>query len=805
MEQRDGSDCIDGPSTRSKRSATALKQHYGQEREPIYSEIEEDCIHIRCSPQYDVRTAAQLATASVATPATTPGYTTTASASASVATSISQATPQPSPLPYPESPVADVSALYAKVQKANKSSPKLAQIKEAAAQPRPLGQFLQESLRNGSFFQFMPLPDEPASDASYTGSTLRSTNRISEQPTLPMHQSLNNINEQHSPPKRNRNLSKSELSLQRSEIFLENLCRSEIVLDPDDNLRLEKVPNISLKANNAAAVEEDTVSYDMPNEIYDNYRIEDANASGSSFATNGRSQYGSAQLEPPPPSSDNQSTPKKQNQRFTTKPTRMLNIDINDGPTLPGRVQNQTSVSCPTTPQQTGKPSNVKNVHSSLGELAQTLPNESNVLSVSTLARYRLLKDAVRRSYRKGKDFLLAEKQRLTHSLSMSRDPSNQTEGELDSSSYYASFNLDSLLDDSLTTNEQLAQAVSICRQRPELEISPEMVEAERLLLFTSLRKKTVSVLASEATLPAHRESQCILIDALHLPVKADVNQDMFFNYYYICTVESEGRIRSTQSIECQNGAAVFRDCGLEFYSDGPAEALEVRCQIFMLRLRKVSTLALEAPKTLTSRGSGSVGSGSSSNSSQSEQIASRFRLHASFTLKASDLVPYELVASETQASDKIWLRTSRTWQLPLTPHTKSSNLMPQISLSGRIELRLPKSQHAGYLHVQDADPKNKHNWNRRWCTLTGFCLAVWQHEQNLSDQPPLMRMPLETCAQSQLDVAPRELCARARSFQVQCSKCEAFFAADTQAELLEWLLQLNEALALSRTWLCAS
>lgn len=256
MEHRDGFDCIDGPSTRTKRSVKAVQQHHGQDREPIYSEIEEDCIHIRGSPQYDVRTAAQLevatATASVATPATTPGYTPTVSASASVTTTISQATPQPSPVPYPESPVADFSALYAKVQKANKSSPKLAQIKEAAAQPRPLGQFLQESLRNGSFFQFMPLPDEPASDTSYTGSTLRSTNRTSEQPTLPMHQSLNNINEQHSPPKRNRNLSKSELSLQRSEIFLENLCRSEIVLDHDDNVRLEKVPNVSVSCGEAA-------------------------------------------------------------------------------------------------------------------------------------------------------------------------------------------------------------------------------------------------------------------------------------------------------------------------------------------------------------------------------------------------------------------------------------------------------------------------------------------------------------------------------------------------------------------------
>ncbi|EDW60034.2 uncharacterized protein [Drosophila virilis] len=794
----DGIDCTDSSSNRLQRSATTtLRPRRDVHREPIYSEIEEDCMVISGSPQFDVRTEAQLEVAPTPTPTPTP------TTSATVTATISEPTPVSSPLPYQKQPAADLNALYAQVQKAKKAALKPTTTpKTTAAPPKALGHFLQESLLNGSFFQFMPLPDEPSSDTSYTMSTSKSINDATEQATLPMHQSLNNINEQHSPPKKNRNLSKSELSLQRSEIFLENLCRSEMVLDHDDNLRLEKVQNTCLRANPAAAAADD-VSYDMPIELYDDYVLEDGNASGSSFATNGQSQYGSVQLEPPPPSSDNQSTPKKQQQqRFTTKATRELCIDINDGPSVSGHA---VSHSCPTTPQQQ-PPGNVKLAHSSLDELAQRPGNDSQLLSVSTLARYRLLKDAVRRSYRKGKDFLLAEKQRLTQSLSLSRNQANQTECELDSSSsYYASFNLDSLLNESLTTNEQLAQAVSICRQMPELEISAEMVEAERLLLFNTLQRKSAPLGLSEATLAARQQCQSLLLDGLHLPVKADVSQDMFFNYYYICTVECEGRIRSTQSIECQNGAAVFRDCGLEFYSSGPAEALELRCQIFMLRLRKVSTLSLEPAKTLLKRGSGSLGSGSSSSSSQCDQIVSRFRLHASFTLKAADLAPYELVASETQPSDKLWLRTSRTWQLPLTTHTKSTNLMPQIALSGRVELRLPKSQYAGYLNVQDTDPKNKHNWNRRWCTLDGLHLAVWQHEHNLSGEPPLLSMRLEECRQAQLDVAPRELCARARSFWLQCPNGEAFFATDTQAELVEWLRQLNETLAFARRWLSAS
>ncbi|XP_017838698.1 uncharacterized protein LOC108596962 [Drosophila busckii] len=751
-----GFDCIDGPRSRTRRQVAQQRREL--DSEPIYSEIEEDCIHISGSPQFDVRTEAQIALAN-ATPTSTLASTTTVMVKENTAR------------PTPTSPATDSSAIYAQVQKRKKST--------TAAEPRPLGQCLQESLLNGSFFQFMPLPSEPSSDSSYCH-----PNPITEQPTLPLHQSLNNISEKHSPPKKNRNLSKSELSLQRSEIFLENLCRSEIVLDQQDNLRLEKVQN--------TAVDTDAVSYDLPNELYADYAVNEANASGSCYTTHNQSQYGSVQLEPPPPSSDNQSTPKKHHQRFTTKPNQSLSIDINDGPTV--HAQN-VSQSCPSTPQQPNLPSSLQPAHSSLGELTATLPNESQLLSVSALARYRLLKDAVRRSYRKGKHFILSEKQRLTHSLSFSRDQSNQTDGDMDSSTYYASFNLDSLLNESLSTNEQLAQAVNICRQLPELEISAEMVEAERLLLFAALQHKQPA--AVEQQLRHNREAQALLIDGMRLPVKADASQDMFFNYYYICTFECDGQIHSTQSVECQQGAAVFRDCGLEFYSSSQAQGLELRCQIFMLRLRKVSTLALEPAKTQLQRSA----SASSSSSSQCDQIVSRFRLHASFKLQAQDLRPFELVLSETKSSNKLCLRSSSSWQLPLTTHTKSSNLMPQLQLTARVELRLPKRQHSGYLHVQLAD--HKHNWNRRWCSLQGLSLEICTHEQNLNEEPPLLALSLQLCAQQELSVAPREMCARARSFYLLCGEDAAvYFAADTQAELEAWLRELNEALSIKQHWL---
>lgn len=58
----------------------------------------------------------------------------------------------------------------------------------------------------------------------------------------------------------------------------------------------------------------DSVSYDMPEQLYADYSLVGAGSAGSSFVTN---DYGSGQIEPEPA---NQSTPKKkQSQRFTTK------------------------------------------------------------------------------------------------------------------------------------------------------------------------------------------------------------------------------------------------------------------------------------------------------------------------------------------------------------------------------------------------------------------------------------------------------------------------------------------------------
>lgn len=201
----------------------------------------------------------------------------------------------------------------------------------------------------------------------------------------------------------------------------------------------------------------------------------------------------------------------------------------------------------------------------------------------------------------------------------------------------------------------------------------------------------------------------------------------------------------------------------------------------------------------------------STSSGSSSNAIVSRFRLHASFTLDSTDFVPYKYVPQESNNSDRICVRASCICNIPLIPRTKSTNLSRQLQLKGRAEIRFPKRSFAGFLNVED--PHSQHNWNRRWCSLDGIFLHVWQDVNDLN-QTPLMSLDLRDSkhdVRNPLSLAPRELCARPRSFCLECtirkadediSTATVFFAAETQDDLDDWLKNINISLDLIITWL---
>uniref|UniRef100_A0A1I8N9B2 PH domain-containing protein n=1 Tax=Musca domestica TaxID=7370 RepID=A0A1I8N9B2_MUSDO len=663
--------------------------------EPIYSEIEDDSLHVLESPNLENSTGIQH-------------------------------------FNLKDNP----NVLYALVDKSNKNS----QSNNCQQQYSGyLEQIQHDSLKAKRNTQkiptLSPLPEPSGGEVtSYSSPSLFESQLMD-------YKSLNNVRvmENHSPPKRQRNLSKSDLSLHRSEFFLDNLCRSHAILDSHSfcigEQNLQKIENNNPRLpslhggqtsskdtpeeNEGYIAHNDAVSYELPAEEV--YHISDPDSVDSVNVCNTIS----------PPLSNNQSTPKKPS--FTSKEKTCALVEVVKCPKM-----EHLSSSCPNTPNKLIEMKTPKN--NSICSFDTVLDTKSNSTNSQSSKVLPSLRSALNKSLRKSKDFIKRETRKIPKSLSFKRSQSEDFANKCKNKTYCrnltvgTSIDLDHLLSVSQSPSicDQLVHVVNICRSLPESKISSEMVEAERLLLFSTLRRESQGI-----SWPNHfnREIESstkkyIFIDEMLLPIREDPTRDIFFNYFYIVTFECGGIIRSSQSAECQNGLAIFRDCGIEFmlHSDKIKEhETAVKCKIFMLRLRKVSCLTTETNKMKFKE---LKGSSSGKSSSSSIDIVSRFRFQASFTLTTKDFIPFNIVSHESIMSDRIYLRSSKACNIVLSSSSTSSNLLEEIQVKGRSELRIPTNIYAGYLNVED--PNVKHNWNRRWCTLDGIRMQIWRGENVL-------------------------------------------------------------------------
>ncbi|XP_037940787.1 uncharacterized protein LOC119673801 isoform X2 [Teleopsis dalmanni] len=796
-----GFDCVDGHNSNISRHGLRLhnlnhRLENIDRQDPLYSEIEEERMHISGSPDFDNKTGLETKTTEK-----------------------------------------NFDHLYAKVNKAAKNKKNQSTTTSTTTTTlTPLGKILHESLKSKNS-TLPPLYESTSLDVSYTSPTPDSVS--TELPPLPQSpkgnknalshsSSLNNIMEQHSLPKNNRNLSKSDLSIYRSEIFLDNLCHAEVeCLEKVENSDLDRTYVSLPGCDSYDAQPIDTISYEMPNEDETH-----SNTAGSHLGLSLTS----------PPQRRDQSTPKKnhnngsyggpQPRTFITKlideenrdRRKQLDISIDCVSVDQPDIQNHSS-SCPVTPHKvSATPNEARCIHSaSLNEISNydnvnknsLNSNTRNELSINGGTRYKRLKNALRQSLRKSKNFVRKETKRL--SLSLLTTPG----GELNDPEKYlsmTSLNLDRLFcfGDDVPLAQQIATAVSICRQTPGFEVSAEMVEAERLLLYSTLcadmEKQRLNLVQIRGLEYGRSEeyTRRFFVDGMRFPIKPDVCYDLTFNYFYIVTFECAGVIRSTQSVECVNHEAVFRDCGIEFFCmDTDAVGMEpvISCKIYMLRLRKISTLSIDTRKSV--KMTNVKNSSPPSSSSSDDGVFSRFCLHAEFKLKPIDFIPYTCVESETKKSDKVYLRTANNYCVPIRFCSKSTNLVKEIELSARTEIRFPKRKKEGFLNVQD--PYTLHNWNQRWVTLNGLHIYIWQDENSVDSQP-LFSLDLRHSKQTAPVLSsPPELCARPRSFCLQCDVFKSeenhdtagvFFAAETLLDLNAWLDAVNIVLDFITKWL---
>ncbi|XP_061389433.1 uncharacterized protein LOC133324613 [Musca vetustissima] len=746
--------------------------HVKYDKEPIYSEIDDDSIHVSESPNVENHTGIQHFNVN-------------------------------------DNP----NVLYALVDKSNKN------LKSHTTQQQhvaSLGKILHDSLKSKRNAQqkptLSPLP-EPS------GGELTSYSSPSLERQIIHYQSLNNVRvmEHNSPPKRQRNLSKSDLSLHRSEIFLENLCRSQVFVEKQndcvDGKNLQKVENKSPEPSNVYCGQSSSQDLDLESDAYTNnhdavsYEVPvdeqcAVNSSDSEDSSNGFNTLS-------PPSSENQSTPKKPT--FTTKEENCAEMHQEL------EFDDHHSTSYTNTPMLMHQIKTPKNSRAySLNVISDIKFNSISLGSSKLLPN---LRSALNKSFRKSKNFVKRDTKKFPNSLTFKRSKSDELRpnifknaSDCRDSTVGSDIDLDSLISASqdASINDQLLHVVNICRNMPESEIASEMVEAERLLLFSALRLESRGKYLNfhfDRTMDPPTIA-CVFIDDMYLPIREDPTRDIYFNYFYIVTFECGGIIRSTQSAECQNGVAIFRDCGMEFmlHTDrcGDIGREKIHCNIFMLRLRKVSCLTSEFNKKKLKEIKESA---SCTSSSSSLDIVSRFRLQASFNLDCNHFIPFDIVSHKSLKSDRIYLRSSQSCNVVLRSISSSSNLLEDIQVKGRAELRIPKIIHAGYLNFND--PNAQHSWNRRWCILDGIVLQVWRDE-NVLNESPILCLYLQH-SKNELLPAPRELCARPRSFCVNCTipgltrdktTKRIFFAADTQEDLREWLCNLNRTISLVNYWL---
>uniref|UniRef100_A0A182J977 PH domain-containing protein n=1 Tax=Anopheles atroparvus TaxID=41427 RepID=A0A182J977_ANOAO len=140
---------------------------------------------------------------------------------------------------------------------------------------------------------------------------------------------------------------------------------------------------------------------------------------------------------------------------------------------------------------------------------------------------------------------------------------------------------------------KQLKQALAICRTTREFECSPELIEAERLLLLATLKETAarnelsrIDYASNGMTLAKRKRVGVVALNHFEFPLKETAVSDALFNYFYVVVCTYKDQVKGTVATERRSdGRVYFRDCEIRFH-DLDAD-YEIRVEVFVLRLRK--------------------------------------------------------------------------------------------------------------------------------------------------------------------------------------------------------------------------
>lgn len=140
---------------------------------------------------------------------------------------------------------------------------------------------------------------------------------------------------------------------------------------------------------------------------------------------------------------------------------------------------------------------------------------------------------------------------------------------------------------------KSILNALEVCRTNSEFHNSRELVEAEQLMLMSSLKEcsaleKLIELWQNDSKTVEKMDSLgegVLTIKYLEFELKVDSIFDTHFNYFYVCVCSYRDQVEFTDAKERTDNRIVFNNLKMQFH-DLTAD-FEIRVEIYALRLRK--------------------------------------------------------------------------------------------------------------------------------------------------------------------------------------------------------------------------
>ncbi|XP_021695189.1 anillin-like [Aedes aegypti] len=474
-------------------------------------------------------------------------------------------------------------------------------------------------------------------------------------------------------------------------------------------------------------------------------------------------------------------------------------------------------------------------------------PSSSDKMRMNGSDIYRSLKDRLRSSFRKSKRFIKNEHRKIANLFdeksNVKREDGNRVafnlgdyqrkyESEVDAEEIYQSLsNAGSLTElnnqflaelvNQIKTQcdlkKQLKQALAVCRNTREFECSSELIEAERLMLLSTLKETAarnelskIDYNGNEKLLSDSKKVGVVALNHFEFPLKETAMNDMLFNYFYLIVCSYKNQVKATLAKERYEDRVCFRNCEIKFH-DLDAD-YEIRVEVYVLRLRKNArnysfeskyhlnkdnkTLfdSLPSPAKLRNPAKLLTPRSSSPKNFDFDNEFSRFKSQGYITLNSSHLLPTSSHTQHPLANDQLleschhspYYSASSNFQqmvrkqgdhniylvedfkyLQLDSTVYNSNLLGGIGMSFKSEVLFMNSDISGFLTVGDIR-NERIDWSRKWCKVNGFVLEFWNYPQECQEKLPTLQIDLTKCISEQVNLADRAICSRPRTLQVE-------------------------------------